>query len=181
MLSMKIFLFYNFHAKRDAYTEFEFVPSHHVWPFWTQLSTRMLALYRAPLRPQTLRLIRPPTPAYRRFHIQNICDGFLDVALALPIPPSFPVYTTTIVLVTLLSRLALLPISIWVCLCFQAMLTPLTVGIGKTTRTKSGRDCNARNRKPQTHYRKTSLWRNESRWSARKQAWFARNTLQEDC
>ncbi|KAF8639734.1 hypothetical protein AX17_000996 [Amanita inopinata Kibby_2008] len=45
--------------------------------------------------------------------MQGICDGFLDLALALPIPPSLPPYSTTIILVTLVTRTALLPIAIW--------------------------------------------------------------------
>ncbi|KAF8845852.1 hypothetical protein BDN67DRAFT_304334 [Paxillus ammoniavirescens] len=41
-------------------------------------------------------------------------DGFLDLAVALPIPTSWPAYSTTIVLCTILSRLALtVPFSIW--------------------------------------------------------------------
>jgi inner membrane protein COX18 len=78
----------------------------------------MLALRRARLRTYTPGLFRPQytplAPSCRRFHIQNICDGFLDLALALPLPPTLPAYSTTIILVTLLSRLAFLPISIWV-------------------------------------------------------------------
>jgi hypothetical protein len=53
-------------------------------------------------------------PSSRRFFIQNLCEGFLDVAIALPLPPSVPPYSTTIILVTVVTRLALLPIAIWV-------------------------------------------------------------------
>lgn len=115
----------------------------------------MSALYR--VRPHIrLARVRSLTPPSRRFHIQNICDGFLDLALALPIPPTVPAYSTTIILVTLLSRFALLPISIWV-RPRKLFKTFLRLKTGKTTRTKSGRDRNARNRKAQTHHRKTSL------------------------
>jgi len=90
------------------------LPSTFAWTSW------MLALRRARLRTYTPGLFRaqhtPLAPPCRRFHIQNICDGFLDLALALPLPPTLPAYSTTIILVTLLSRLAFLPISIWVCL-----------------------------------------------------------------
>lgn len=42
-------------------------------------------------------------------------DGFLDLAIALPIPPSWPAYSTTIILCTVLTRLAFtVPFSIWV-------------------------------------------------------------------
>ncbi|KAF9247303.1 60Kd inner membrane protein-domain-containing protein [Melanogaster broomeanus] len=41
-------------------------------------------------------------------------DGFLDLAIALPIPALWPAYSTTIILCTVLSRLALtVPFSIW--------------------------------------------------------------------
>jgi mitochondrial inner membrane protein COX18 len=43
------------------------------------------------------------------------CEEFLDLALALPIPPSFPPYTTTILAVTVASRLIFtVPFAIWV-------------------------------------------------------------------
>ncbi|KAG6378674.1 hypothetical protein JVT61DRAFT_12945 [Boletus reticuloceps] len=41
-------------------------------------------------------------------------DGFLDLAIALPIPPSWPAYSTTIILCTVLTRLAFtVPFSVW--------------------------------------------------------------------
>ncbi|KAK7061809.1 60S ribosomal protein L6 [Favolaschia claudopus] len=46
-------------------------------------------------------------------HQLSLCDGFLDLAIALPFPPSVPTYTGTIVLVTVVSRLALFPIALW--------------------------------------------------------------------
>ncbi|KAF9008982.1 60Kd inner membrane protein-domain-containing protein [Cyathus striatus] len=52
-------------------------------------------------------------PASRRRLFQGLCDGFLDLAVALPIPPSLPPYSTTIIIVTVVTRFALLPISIW--------------------------------------------------------------------
>ncbi|KAM6495804.1 Membrane insertase OXA1/ALB3/YidC [Amanita muscaria] len=45
--------------------------------------------------------------------MQGLCDGFLDLAIALPLPPSLPPYSTTIILVTLVTRFALLPITVW--------------------------------------------------------------------
>ncbi|KAF8351374.1 membrane insertase OXA1/ALB3/YidC [Amanita rubescens] len=45
--------------------------------------------------------------------MQGLCDGFLDLALALPLPPSLPPYATTIILTTVVTRVALLPIAIW--------------------------------------------------------------------
>ncbi|TFK75819.1 hypothetical protein BDN72DRAFT_891695 [Pluteus cervinus] len=45
--------------------------------------------------------------------MQQLGNGFLDLAIALPLPPSLPPYSTTIILVTLLSRFALLPFTIW--------------------------------------------------------------------
>ncbi|KAI6034348.1 60Kd inner membrane protein-domain-containing protein [Pisolithus microcarpus] len=46
--------------------------------------------------------------------LDTLAEGFLDLATALPIPPSWPPYSTTIILCTVLSRLALtVPFSIW--------------------------------------------------------------------
>ena len=53
-------------------------------------------------------------PSTRRFFTQSLCDGFLDLAIALPLPPSLPPYSTTIILVTVVTRLALLPVAVWV-------------------------------------------------------------------
>jgi inner membrane protein COX18 len=42
-------------------------------------------------------------------------EQVLDLAIALPVPISFPIYTTTIVLVTVASRLVFtVPFAIWV-------------------------------------------------------------------
>ncbi|KAL0949454.1 hypothetical protein HGRIS_009509 [Hohenbuehelia grisea] len=49
----------------------------------------------------------------RRHFIRALGDGFLDLATALPIPPSLPPYSTTIIIVTVLTRIVLLPIAIW--------------------------------------------------------------------
>ncbi|KAJ6485153.1 membrane insertase OXA1/ALB3/YidC, partial [Mycena vitilis] len=49
----------------------------------------------------------------KRFFIQPLCDGFLDLATALPFPPSVPAYSATIILVAVTSRLALFPIALW--------------------------------------------------------------------
>jgi mitochondrial inner membrane protein COX18 len=49
--------------------------------------------------------------------IESLSEGFLDLALALPIPPSLPPYSATIVIVTVVSRLLFtVPFSLWVCL-----------------------------------------------------------------
>lgn len=47
--------------------------------------------------------------------LQTLTDGFLDLAIALPYPLSFPPYASTIILTTVLTRaLFTLPFSIWV-------------------------------------------------------------------
>ncbi|KAI0004898.1 60Kd inner membrane protein-domain-containing protein [Russula compacta] len=52
-------------------------------------------------------------PGKRRF-TSAIQDGFLDLAVALPWPPSFPPYSSTIILLTVVSRLVLtVPFSVW--------------------------------------------------------------------
>ncbi|KAH9977905.1 hypothetical protein BGW80DRAFT_1435593 [Lactifluus volemus] len=44
----------------------------------------------------------------------RLADGFLDFALALPWPPSFPPYSSTIILLAVVSRLAFtIPFSVW--------------------------------------------------------------------
>ncbi|EPT03740.1 hypothetical protein FOMPIDRAFT_1158609 [Fomitopsis schrenkii] len=71
------------------------------------------------LRPVTnaLRVSRARPPQPRRFTssaIQTLTDGFLDLAIALPYPPSLPPYSTTIILVTVASRLIFtVPFSVW--------------------------------------------------------------------
>ncbi|KAF8621590.1 hypothetical protein AX15_007615 [Amanita polypyramis BW_CC] len=56
---------------------------------------------------------QPHAGRQQRQFMQGLCDGFLDLAVALPLPPSLPPYSTTIILATLVTRLALLPIAIW--------------------------------------------------------------------
>jgi hypothetical protein len=47
--------------------------------------------------------------------VETLAEEFLDLALALPLPSSLPPYSTTIILFTVVSRLAFtLPFSIWV-------------------------------------------------------------------
>ena len=72
---------------------------------------------------RALKIARNPNLSNRRHFIQGLCDGFVDLALALPIPPSLPPYSTTIIILTVVSRLALLPISIWVRFSNQILLT----------------------------------------------------------
>ncbi|KAJ3506442.1 hypothetical protein NMY22_g17248 [Coprinellus aureogranulatus] len=52
-------------------------------------------------------------PASSRGLLTGLENQFLDLALALPVPPSWPVYSTAIIAVTVATRLALLPVSIW--------------------------------------------------------------------
>ncbi|KAF8205062.1 60Kd inner membrane protein-domain-containing protein [Pholiota molesta] len=71
----------------------------------------MFALHRARLRTRPQPAVR--NPPGRRFFVQTVCNGFLDLALALPLPPSLPPYSTTIIITTIVSRFALLPLTIW--------------------------------------------------------------------
>lgn len=72
---------------------------------------------------RALKVARNSNLTNRRHFIQGLCDGFMDLALALPIPPSLPPYSSTIIILTVVSRLALLPISIWVRFSNQILLT----------------------------------------------------------
>ncbi|GBE79688.1 60Kd inner membrane protein-domain-containing protein [Sparassis latifolia] len=46
--------------------------------------------------------------------VQGLSEQFLDLAIALPLPPSLPPYSTTILLVTVVSRLIFtVPFSVW--------------------------------------------------------------------
>lgn len=86
----------------------------------------MLVARRVRLPPLHHRCSRlPPRPSHdvpRRSQrtlftsaVETLSEGFLDLAIALPFPPSLPHYSTTIILLTVVSRLAFtLPISIWV-------------------------------------------------------------------
>jgi len=71
--------------------------------------------------PLTQHATRFATPRFRQRRtffsstIQTLSDQFLDLAVALPYPPSLPAYSTTIILVTVASRLILtVPFSVWV-------------------------------------------------------------------
>ena len=89
------------------------------WPHAT-----MLARGHAPLRSivvaaQPLHLQRQRIQPNRRTlwtqSLQVVADGFLDLAIALPYPISFPPYSTTIILTTVITRvLFTLPFSVWV-------------------------------------------------------------------
>ena len=72
---------------------------------------------------RALKVARNSNLTNRRHFIQGLCDGFMDLALALPIPPSLPPYSSTIIILTVVSRLALLPILIWVRFSNQILLT----------------------------------------------------------
>lgn len=60
------------------------------------------------------RCVHARQPSNKRFFVQSLCDGFLDLAIALPFPPSVPSYSATIILVTVASRVALFPLALWV-------------------------------------------------------------------
>ena len=54
--------------------------------------------------------------------LQSLTDGFLELALALPYPETFPPYASTIILTTVLSRLFItLPFLIWVSLKYLTL------------------------------------------------------------
>lgn len=55
------------------------------------------------------------TPSQKRHFVQNLNEGFLDLALALPYPAHWPAYSATIILLTVVIRTALLPTVFWVC------------------------------------------------------------------
>ncbi|KAJ3819144.1 60Kd inner membrane protein-domain-containing protein [Lentinula raphanica] len=74
-------------------------------------STRSLRL--RPSLHSSLRLSPTRTPSNKRFFIQSINEGFLDLALALPYPAHWPAYSTTIILLTVVARTAVLPAVFW--------------------------------------------------------------------
>lgn len=70
-------------------------------------------LRRAYYQPQLGRSLNQPRRTF--VSLDFLKDGFLDLAIALPIPPSWPAYSTTIILCTVLTRLAFtVPFSVWV-------------------------------------------------------------------
>ncbi|TDL29551.1 hypothetical protein BD410DRAFT_779991 [Rickenella mellea] len=86
----------------------------------------MLASFHHPCRRLLHPLANSPGTSWQRtavpfqqrrslsFTLQTLSESFYDFALALPLPPSFPPYSTTIILTTVLSRvLFTLPVSIW--------------------------------------------------------------------
>ncbi|KAH9899921.1 60Kd inner membrane protein-domain-containing protein [Cubamyces lactineus] len=81
-------------------------------------STRT-ALRLPTLRPSlaaTSRLARRPVArrAFLSSTIHGLSEGFLDLAIALPFPPEWPPYSCTIILVTVVTRLAFtVPFSVW--------------------------------------------------------------------
>ena len=78
--------------------------------FVQRRAARLTTLGRFPLHSTVAR------PGKRQF-TSSIYDGFLDLAIALPWPSSFPPYSSTIILLTVASRLALtVPFSVWVSL-----------------------------------------------------------------
>ncbi|EIN10436.1 hypothetical protein PUNSTDRAFT_132531 [Punctularia strigosozonata HHB-11173 SS5] len=69
--------------------------------------------FRSRLPPRRYGL--PTSQRKRNFvTVQQLTEGFLDLAIALPLPPEWPPYSSTIIAVTLVSRLLFtLPVSIW--------------------------------------------------------------------
>ena len=68
---------------------------------------------------------------HRRLFMQGLCDAFLDLAIALPFPAALPPYSTTIILTTVVARVALLPVAIWVGECRNLHETILNIFQGK--------------------------------------------------
>ncbi|KAI0307278.1 60Kd inner membrane protein-domain-containing protein [Multifurca ochricompacta] len=75
----------------------------------------MFTLPPPPLRHAArLSRIRQLSPPGNRQFTSAIQDGFLDLSLAIPWPPSFPPYSSTIILLTFASRLLFtVPFSLW--------------------------------------------------------------------
>ncbi|KAI9001064.1 60Kd inner membrane protein-domain-containing protein [Trametes punicea] len=71
------------------------------------------------IRPSLTRAVRRPprSPSRRTFvssTVHGLSEGFLDLAIALPFPPEWPPYSCTIILVTVVTRLAFtVPFSVW--------------------------------------------------------------------
>ncbi|KAF9495398.1 hypothetical protein BDN71DRAFT_1447556 [Pleurotus eryngii] len=65
-------------------------------------------------RKTTFQSIQQPCfPRQRRHFIRSLGEGFLDLAVALPLPTNLPTYSSTIIIVTVLTRFCLLPVAIW--------------------------------------------------------------------
>ncbi|KAI0750737.1 60Kd inner membrane protein-domain-containing protein [Daedaleopsis nitida] len=79
------------------------------------LTTRTaLATLRPSLRSSRCLPRGAPRRTFLSSTIHGLSEGFLDLAIALPIPPEWPVYSTTIILVTVVTRLAFtVPFSVW--------------------------------------------------------------------
>ncbi|EIW62008.1 uncharacterized protein TRAVEDRAFT_115603 [Trametes versicolor FP-101664 SS1] len=76
----------------------------------TALSTLRPSLAAASQRPR--RSI--PRRTFVSSTIHGLSEGFLDLAIALPFPPEWPPYSCTIILVTVVTRLAFtVPFSVW--------------------------------------------------------------------
>ena len=86
-------------------------------------------------------------------NLAGLSEGFLDLAVALPYPQSWPPYASTVILLTVVTRLAFtVPISVWVCRAILVRRTSLTdeyIPTGKETRLESPRACHAQTRKIQ--------------------------------
>ncbi|KAI0638135.1 60Kd inner membrane protein-domain-containing protein [Trametes polyzona] len=76
----------------------------------TALSTLRPSLVATARRPRH----QLPRRTFVSSTIHNLSEGFLDLAIALPFPPEWPPYSCTIILVTVVTRLAFtVPFSVW--------------------------------------------------------------------
>jgi hypothetical protein len=139
----------NFHS----WVRYTWVLSPRAYMLTTGPTTRLLPRYYAIcISSQSIARSKKVLQTDRRYHsLQGLSHEFLDLAFALPLPPSFPPYSTTIILVTVFTRLVLtLPVSIWVRLfLMQRVLTDLLC-IGQETGMEDTRNCHASYRKFET-------------------------------
>lgn len=115
-----------------------------------------------------LTTLRHFPPGKRQF-TSSIYDGFLDLAIALPWPSSFPPYSSTIILLAVTSRLALtVPFSVWVCLLQSSQVRRVTSRFaGEETTMASRGACHARSSGSKTPRTKAGLARNARRTVSR--------------
>lgn len=93
---------------------------------------------------RTVQPHRSPFFQRRTLTIETFTNGFLDLAAALPLPPSLPPYSTTIIICTVISRfLWTVPFSIWVSHpCYGRISLNKRLFVGKAeTAARGGRGC----------------------------------------
>ena len=98
---------------------------------------------------------------HRRPFMQGLCDAFLDLAIALPFPAALPPYSTTIILTTVVARVALLPVAIWVGQCSSPPEKYLEHFPGQEAGMENRRTCHSRGRKAQASRFQTGIGANE--------------------